>query len=142
MGVGGELNGAVYQAASTLNQIPDTTTRAYCCLDDDLYQLIYCFKLIKATFVLFSLMIAFTICPSFYLFFSVIITQSKFSHGYCFRANYTYLRQLTAPEQLTLGPAQRRDFSSFLGEFTPTPLHIRMHILMPLYTYFHTFIYT
>lgn len=30
MGVGGELSGAVYQAASLLNQIPDTPTKARC----------------------------------------------------------------------------------------------------------------
>lgn len=50
MGVGGELNGAVYQAASLLNPIPDTATVAYWSLDSDLYQLIYCFKLIYAGF--------------------------------------------------------------------------------------------
>lgn len=79
MGVGGELNGAVYQAASTLNQIPETTTTttmACCSPDDDLCQLIYCFKLINATFVLFSLMIAFAIC-SFLSFFN--ITQPRAS---------------------------------------------------------------
>lgn len=69
MGVGGELNGAVYQAVSMLNQIPDTTATVSRSPDSDLCWLIYCFKLINASFVLFSLMVAFAI----YLFLSRLV---------------------------------------------------------------------
>lgn len=75
MGVGGELNGAVYQAARTLNQISDTTAVAFCSQGYDLYQLIYSFKWIRDTFVLFLLMSA--------------------------TANYIDLWQLAAPRLLT-----------------------------------------
>ena len=54
MGVGGELNGAVYQAASELNPIPDTTAMAYGSRDSDLYRLIYHSILINDTFFVFN----------------------------------------------------------------------------------------
>lgn len=65
---------------------------------------------------------AFTICSLllFLLLFvphpaPIITTQSMFSHGYCFPANYTYLWQLSAPMPLTnTGARSQERLGSFL----------------------------
>lgn len=133
MGVGGELNGAVYPAVSTLK--PDPWNHHHCLPQPGrwfipanlVFQIDYrqyCFVFTNECFYhLFSAFVSFAFCPPPPPPHPapIITTQSMFSRGYCFPANYTYLWQLSAPMPLTnTGARSQERLDSFLKASRPT----------------------